>query len=268
MYSPKRLISQYPTTKLGMLPLIYVSWTFYALLLMAKLAVIFTSQIPDKLDTKRVAGPQLLKVAIALSGIIFLILVEAHNWAERGSPRYNYVTSVCSRAGIEVLDTVSFLSIIIAGSGESELSAMSTSFETLIVVLSGVNFLLPVLILYKLSLGDRSCDRWPISVSLLHTLLHICCIDVPFLGVRLYLWVQYHHNSSVFIMKNVFGIISSLRSIYPDVRELCCTLPTSSRCIEEYLPADKIQYIDDTTGDNKTIEQIDELKRINPIKAE
>lgn len=151
---------------------------------------------------------------------------------------------------------------------DSDPATLSSSFETLIVVLSGVNFLLPVLVLYKLSLGDRSCDRWPVSISLIHTILHICCIDVPFLGVRLYLWVQYHHNSSIFIMKNVFGIISSLRATYPDVRELCCVKQVSHRCIEEYLPPDKIQYIDDSSGDAKTIEHVDELKRINPSKGE
>lgn len=261
IYSPKRFINYYSTSKFGVLPLIYISWLFYSLLLLAKIAVIFTSEIPGKLRAQDVAGPQLLKVTIALSGIIFLILVEGHNWAEPGSPRYQYVTSVCTKTGIEVLDTVSLLSIILPPDDDPE--ALNTTFIGVIIALAGFNFLLPTLILYKLSLSQSCTDRFPLPLSVVHTLLHVYLIDMPFLGVRLFLWIKYHHNSSIFIMKNVFGIIFAIRSIYPDIKYLCSS-DKHARHVKEYLPSDKIVYVDDTAGDDKTVEQMDELRKIHP----
>lgn len=266
IYSPKRCIPNYSTSKFGVLPFIYVSWTLYSLILIAKIAVIFTSDIPNNLSTKEVAGPQLLRVAIALSGIIFLILVEGHNWAEEGSPRYIYATSVCTKTGIEVLDTISLLSIVVTGLGGEPAEELTTDFIVIIVVISGMNFLLPILILYKLSLGQHNSDKFPLPITVLHTILHLCCIDIPFLCVRLFLWIKYHHNSSIFIMKNVFGIIYSLRGIYPDLRDMCCSDKPVNH-VKEYLPSDKIRYIDDTTGDEEKFgEQMDELKKINPTE--
>ena len=266
IYSPKRFIPNYSTSKFGVLPFIYLSWALYALLLLGKIAVIFTSDIPNNLSTKEVAGPQLLRVAIALSGIVFLILVEGHNWAEEGSPRYIYATSVCTKTGIEVLDTVSLLSIVVTGLGGEPAEELTTDFIVIIVVISGMNFLLPILILYKLSLGQHNSDKFPLPITVLHTILHLCCIDIPFLCVRLFLWIKYHHNSSIFIMKNVFGIIYAVRGIYPDLRNLCCSDKPVNH-VKEYLPSDKITYIDDTTGDEEKFgEQMDELKKINPTE--
>ncbi|KAK7794742.1 hypothetical protein R5R35_000771 [Gryllus longicercus] len=45
------------------------------------------------------------EITIALSGVVFLLLVEGHNWAPRGSPRYLFVTLVCGKTAIEILDT-------------------------------------------------------------------------------------------------------------------------------------------------------------------
>ena len=215
--SPKRVLSKFPTSTLGMLPLSYVSWFLYSCMLLAKVIIIFKSEIPEQLSPEEAFGPQLLQIAIAMSGIIFLLLVEGHNWAERGSPRYIYVTGVCGKTGIEILDTVSLLGILLLASTQSFLT---TTLENAVIILAAFNFFLPVLALYKLSLCDFAAHPFSLPVSVLHNLLHLCLVDVPFLCVRVYLWVYYKQHASIFIMKNVFSIILVLRGMYPDFVKL------------------------------------------------
>ena len=59
-----------------------------------------------------------------------------------------------------------------------------------------------------------------LPLKIVYNLLHLCLIDIPYLAVRMYLWTAYAHNASIFLMKNVFGIVFVLRGIYPDFEEL------------------------------------------------
>lgn len=264
IYSPKRFLSSYSVSKFGVLPMVYLSWTFYALLLVSKIAVIFAADIPNKLNPKDVAGPQLLRFGIALAGIVFFILVEGHNWAEPGSPRYVYINSICVKTGIEILDSVSFLTLLVTQVGGEPSTELTTAFCTTIIIISSINFLLPILMLYKLSLGSRSCLRFPVSINILHSFLHISLIDLPFLCVRLYLWFKFGHNASMFMMKNIFGIINTIKNIYPDIKDCYCSRSENGSCKVEYLPSAKILRVDEGVEvDEKCIEQVDELKKIN-----
>lgn len=266
LYSPKRLISNYSTSKFGVLPLIYLSWTVYALLLLSKIVVIFTSDIPQKISTKDVAGPQLLRIGIALSGIIFLILVEGHNLSEAGSPRYAYVSSVCMKTGVEILDAVSFVSIIIGSSGEDIQETLTTNFISGVIAITGINFLLPILILYKLSLGEHYWNKFPLPITVIHNLLHVFSIDLPYFTIRLLLWVRHYHNTSIFIMKNAFGILNALRNIYP---ELMLCFSKKNKRQNEFLPSNKIVYVDEIVGDDEKVgEPMDELKKVILHKRE
>ncbi|KAL0271893.1 UNVERIFIED_CONTAM: hypothetical protein PYX00_005057 [Menopon gallinae] len=264
LYSPKRFIPSYSISKFGVLPMVYLSWAFYALLLVSKIAVIFSADIPNNLNAKDVAGPQLLRFGIALAGIVFFILVEGHNWAEPESPRYVYVNSICLKTGIEILDSVSFLTLLVTQLGGEPSIELTPAFCTTIIVISSINFLLPILMLYKLSLGSRNCLRFPVCINVLHSLLHICLIDIPFLCVRLFLWIKFSHNASMFMMKNVFGIMNTIKSIHPDVKACCRSDPENRGVSVQYFPSKKILRVDEGVGeDGKISEQVDELRKIN-----
>ena len=237
-YSPKQVFgSKFPTSKLGVLPLSYVSWLFYTGILLSKVMMIFKSEIPDKLTNDEVFGPQTLQVTIATSGIIFLLLVEGHNWAPRDTPRYTYVTSLCAKTGIEILDTVSLLALLMVN--ETKM-VLTFPLENTVLILCSFNFILPTLAVYKLSLSDLVSERLSLPLKIVYNLLHFCLIDVPYLAVRLYLWFYYGHNASIFLMKNVFGIVFVVRGIYPDFEELVrrhCSLEEPHRTGSNgYLP--------------------------------
>ena len=59
----------------------------------------------------------------------------------------------------------------------------------LIIVLSSINLILPTLTLYSMSMSDfgRHLEK-VIGIKVVYQLLHLCVINIPFLGVGIYLW--------------------------------------------------------------------------------
>lgn len=61
--SPKRILSHFPTSKLGVLPLGYVSWIVYVIILLVKIQIIFGVDLFVILNEHDSFAPQLLKVS-------------------------------------------------------------------------------------------------------------------------------------------------------------------------------------------------------------
>lgn len=211
--SPKRIVSKFPTSKLGVLPLSYLSWVIYVLILLLKIQIIFGADLFVNLNKHNSFAPQLLKMIIGLSSLVFLLLVEAHNRLELNSERYKYVTTICSKVGVEIFDSVSLLSVLLLG------DQVPPPFEHIVCVLAGINFLLPTLSLYRLSLSDTQMTRLndKIPVQLFSHLSRTALIEIPFLTVRLFLWISYKEEASMFMMKNIFNILVTLRTVHPEL---------------------------------------------------
>ncbi|XP_037069461.1 uncharacterized protein LOC119090712 [Pollicipes pollicipes] len=217
-YSPKRLIRRYPRSKLGILPLSYASWVVYSTVVVAKVVVIFTSEIPNTLQPTDRWGPQLLKIAIASSGAVFMLLVEGHHDAEPNSARNTYIRLLCGSTAYEIMDSVQFLSLLILSD-----SGMILPFtlENTVLVLAAVNFLLPTLTLYKLSLSDFGLETGSPYIVLTYKLLHLALVNVAYMVIRIKLWVSLGGDISLFLMKNILGVFTALYSLYPDLLRLC-----------------------------------------------
>ncbi len=63
--------------KLGALPLTYIGWTLYALVLVAKMLVIMI-MFAYKMDVHEVLGSNMLELAFALTAAIFALVVSGH----------------------------------------------------------------------------------------------------------------------------------------------------------------------------------------------
>ncbi|KAL1140454.1 hypothetical protein AAG570_000386 [Ranatra chinensis] len=213
-YKPKRLRLPTPS-RLGVLPLSYTSWLFYTIILVTKICVIFESGLIAKISPHDHLGPQMLKVSMAASSFIFLLLVEGHNWAKRGTPRYSYVISTCGKTGIEIFDSISLLSLLLVTPKD-----MSETFKDVILILAAINFFLPSVTLYQLSLSDFAMTKVSLLLTVVYHILHLCLVDVPFLAIRMYLWLVFRENASMFLMKNLLSITLALRGMYPDIIEL------------------------------------------------
>lgn len=210
---------------LGDNPLIFLSWLFYSLIFVVKIILIFNDDsFIHGLSVTDHFGPQLLKVALCSSSFLFLLLVEGHNWRKRGTPRYSYITSVCAKTGIEIFDSVSMLAILMESTSD-----LSPTVKDLILALSSLNFLLPTIKLYQLSYNDFSKNNYSFPITVIYMSLHMLLIDVPFLVVRLYLWLVYHENASMFLMKNALSIVLGLRGMFPDLIEFKNSYITSHK---------------------------------------
>ena len=53
----------------------------------------------------------LLKVAVGLSALVFIIMLQAHHNHDPDSPHSGYITGVCHNIAVEVFDSVRFFQI-------------------------------------------------------------------------------------------------------------------------------------------------------------
>ena len=63
------------------------------------------------------------------------------------------------------------------------------NLNKLIIVLSSINLILPTITLYSLSISDfgRHLNR-VVRIKVLSQLLQLFVINIPFCGIRIYLW--------------------------------------------------------------------------------
>lgn len=80
--------------------------------------------------------------------------------------------------------------------------------------------MLPLWVLYSVSQPDIDAKPLGIPQPVCYNLLHLMLVQMPFLGIRLYMWIVFNQNASVFIMKNVLHLIFFLHSLYPYILEI------------------------------------------------
>lgn len=199
----------------GRFPLCYASWLLYSLLLVSKVVLLFRMDIAQVLKEDEVYGLQFLKAVVAVAALVFLLLVESHSEAAADSEQRTYLHSLCTGTTFEVLDSVTFLGLLFPA--ETHLT-LTYPLENAVLALVCVNFLLPTLALFKLSQCEFGQLPRPLGLKLLYKLLHMCLINVPYLGIRIYLWSFMGRDVSLFLVKNILGIYSTLRTLLPEVR--------------------------------------------------
>lgn len=115
---------------------------------------------------------------------------------------------------VEIFDSVEILSIVISS------NTKIGYIEYLIYATAYLNFLLPIWILYSVSQPDIDTKPMGIPQSVCYNFMHLILVQMPFLGIRLYMWVVFNQNASVFIMKNVLHLILFMHSLYPHIIEI------------------------------------------------
>lgn len=164
---------------------------------------------------------------IGVSGIVFYLLVSAE-CVGRQVNREKWPTNAWI---IEIFDSVEILSIVIAS--KSDIGYI----EYLIYVTAYINFMLPLWILYSVAQPDIDTKPMGLPQSVCYNFLHLMLVQMPFLGIRLYMWVVFNQNASVFIMKNLLHIIFFLHSLYPHIIEISKKNQYSpENCIDETEP--------------------------------
>jgi len=217
----------------GTLPFSFITWFVYSSVLVAKLCLILSSGIPTELvqsdmknntsasmhdmhDPIHGLDSNLLKVAVGLSALVFIIMLQAHHNHDPDSPHSGYITGVCHNIAVEVFDSVTLLSLLFVQDRKGNFIEIWNYFKHGIIVLSSINLILPTLTLYGLSLSGfgRHLNR-VIHIKVLSQLLQLFVINIPFLGVRIYLWAWMKYDLSLFVVKNLCYIFMLMHSLYP-----------------------------------------------------
>ncbi|ODM94301.1 Cat eye syndrome critical region protein 6 [Orchesella cincta] len=196
------------------LPFSYVSWLFYSLMIILKIAVLFKSDVAQTLRDDEVFGPQLLKFCIGLSTIVFSLLVGAHHDAQSEPLRNAYLDSLAFSVALEILDSTSFLSLLMPTEGHL---AYPYSLENIIIILASVNIMLPAVTIYKLTASNFG-RVYNVPLETLYKVLHLILVNIPFLGVRLFLWNMFSTDTAIFMIKNIYAIIGFMRGFYGDLK--------------------------------------------------
>lgn len=208
--------SSLTNSKFGSLPLVYVVWFVYSSLLTAKVVLLFKLDVAQSLDANSAFGPQLLKVIIASAAVVFLLLVETHNNAEPHSNEQSYIYFLITSTVFEIFDSVTFLGILFPMQSKI---VPTYHLENSVLILSCVNFILPTITLYKLSLSEFGCQQRPLGLQLLYKGLHLCLVNIPYIVIRVYLWTLYDHDVTLFLLKNILAVVITARTVIPETRQ-------------------------------------------------
>ncbi|CAH1782988.1 unnamed protein product [Owenia fusiformis] len=194
----------------GELPLAYIIWFIYSLVLIIKVAILFkhTAQF---LEEKNFFGPNLLKVVIALSSVIFMLLVMTHHEAPPHSSKEHFLERVTGEVSLDVLDSVDQLEILFV---QETRILLPFALEDSIIAFSCINLLLPTMTLLTLSKTHYAEGKAAKVIRTLHTLARLFLVNLPFLSIRLFLWHALDQDISVFLVKNFIIIFLTVQDIY------------------------------------------------------
>ncbi|XP_035222073.1 uncharacterized protein LOC118194961 [Stegodyphus dumicola] len=241
-------------SKTGSLPLVYVVWFFYSSLLTAKVVLLFKLDVAQSLDADSAFGPQLLKVIIASAAVVFLLLVETHNNAEPHSDHQAYIYFLITSTVFEIFDSVTFLGILFPTQSKI---VLTYELENAVLVLSCINFILPTMTLYKLSLSQFGAQARSLGLQLLYKGLHLGLVNIPYFVIRVYLWTLYDHDVTLFLLKNILAVIVTARSAVPDLRlwwqSIRVTKNKRHVCFGGAMELGRIYEITDNHGDETNI---------------
>ncbi|XP_042231104.1 uncharacterized protein LOC121872417 isoform X2 [Homarus americanus] len=202
---------------LGLYSLPVFVWLAYSGLLVAKVVIIFKSEIPNKISTSDALSPQLLKIVLSLTFVIFALLVEGQTMTEANSERKRYIQSLSHGTAFEILDSVTFLSLIIQP--ESKL-VLPLHLENAVIAFSSMNFIFPAIALVKLSRSNYGHSPLCLVSSITYKMCHLWLINFTYFVIRIYLLAGISLSVSPFIVKNLYHIFSIMKSVWVDFKQL------------------------------------------------
>lgn len=199
-----------PKKREGELPLGYLVWLLYSICTAIKVAIIF-EDIAWQLDESEFFGPNTLKIVVVSSGVVFLLLVTTHNNASINSLRYAFINTLIHGVLFNIFDTVNILDILFIQ--ESHIF-LTFSLHRIINGIGCLNIIVPFIPLLVLSRTRYGRDKLTSKVHAVHAFVYLCSINLPLFIIRMYLWHALDKDVSVFLMKNILGIIFALIDIW------------------------------------------------------
>ena len=200
----------------GELPWGYAAWLVYSLVLAIKVGIIFEN-FAHVLDERDFFGPNTLKMTIASTCLIFMLLVTVHNDATPKSKRALFLATLTHGVAFNILDSITILDILF----EQESHIMLTfKIHKAINFFGCVNLILPFIPLIVLSRTRYGTVEMTTPVHVVHLLASLLALNLPLFIIRLWLWHALHKDISIFLIKNIYGIAMVLKEVW-----VSCLMP-------------------------------------------
>ena len=196
--------------------LVWIFWLIYIVLFTISVGMIF-GLIADQLKTSETYGPNFLKAILCIAPALLVLVLQLVI-----SPSYrNGVLALSVFAALDLFDGIEMLEIVLM-QNEKEDFVLDDGVEKCIIAFACSSFVFTSLGLArkeftgKNTVVERS-DEVPICLGLLLILL----TNVPFLVLRIYVWIDCGYEASIFIAKNIVSLVVGLVEFCIACK--CCT---------------------------------------------
>ncbi|XP_048778085.1 uncharacterized protein LOC125681869 [Ostrea edulis] len=178
------------------------SWSIYAVIVASKSGIIFID-FADDLDESNFFGPNTLKTALALTGVVFLLQISSLHDAKPGSERRAYIDELAGTVIFDVMDCVDSMEPLFI---KEDRESFPPGLVEAIVAIACLNFVIPTIPLLTLSHSKFGHAMLPRRLVMIHKILLAYIINLPLLTMRMILWHGLNHGVSIFSLKNVIVI--------------------------------------------------------------
>ena len=189
---------------------VFIAWLAYvAITLVPEVAVIF-KRFADQLGDAKLFGQNILKVALCITPMLFLLLVNSHHDGKPNPKRKIYIDKLSAGVTLDLLDSIDILEILFMDDMEINLPI---GLENTIILFACINFFLPTLALLQLSAIVKGQVR-SANFQFMYSISYIVLVNVPLGAIRIILWTKYNQDVSVFVGKNVIASAIYMFDIY------------------------------------------------------
>ena len=189
--------------------LAYLAWIVYAVHLVPQVATLFKRKASLLEEKRHIFGPNMLKMILCLTPMLFLFLIYAHHDAKSHSRRKYYLEKMTAAVTLDLFDSVEMLEYLF------DKEKITIELENAILAFSCMNIFLPTFALFELKYNKfhESGEISPISFKFIYICSFLFFVNVPFLVLRLILWHGYHLDVSVLLAKNALAIVMGIIEI-------------------------------------------------------
>ncbi|RUS75311.1 hypothetical protein EGW08_016932 [Elysia chlorotica] len=192
--------------------LAWVSWLLLMLSVSVKVSVLVLRGV-DRLEGEQNTfwSANTLKTAIAVSAVVFLLLLITQHDEELGSHGKAYIDELTGTVVFDIMDTVEIFDTLLV---LEERKLLWPSLKEAILAVAVVNLVLPTVPLFTLARTQFGRKQLQKRLIYLHRLLGVLIVNVPNLAVRMILWHGHSIGISPFTLKNVVLIFLTTYEFY------------------------------------------------------
>ena len=192
-------------------------WFTYIVLYMISVALIF-GQIAHKLKkTEKTFGPNCLKSTLSIAPALLVLVLQLVI-----SPVYRRAVLLLSViAALNLFDGIEMLEIVLMQNERDDFD-LDDSVEKLTVTFACISFLVTSLGLARNKFnGKGTVEERNGKIFVVLGLCEILFINVSFLVLRIYVWLDCGYEASIFIAKNVVSVVVGFIEFFIACK--CCT---------------------------------------------